>query len=208
MEAKKDLKVSEIFIKNLKELSRESSLGHIYFNLFSFLSDDELSEEILYLYKLYKGEDEYFKEYGVENWFYLFHKSIRQTDFFSNIKGYRIENKLSESQELELKSLKNEMDRLREANVYKLTRERDTEEDYKKHEESYDLLNDLPEYKELRKKIDNLNKIKNTAVDISLAGASDSILWNLIDLDNKSGLYKVFLRTFKDIEFEKELNKF
>jgi hypothetical protein len=208
MEAKKDLKVSEIFIENLKAFSRENSLGSIYFNLFIFLSDDELSEQISYLYDLYKGEDSYFKEYGVENWFFLFHKSIRQGDFFSNIKGYRIENKLNESQKLELKSLQSEMSRIRETHVYKLTRERNTEEDLKKHEESYDLLNKLSEYKDLREKVVNLNKIKNSKVDISLGGASDSILWNLIHLDKENGLHKIFLRTFKDIEFEKESNKF
>lgn len=207
MNKEKKYEFNNFFIGELRDLAGREYIGSIYLHLFKLLSDEELEEEILYLYNLYKGDDEYFKDYGKENWFYLWHKSVRQVDYFHNLKGYRIENKLNEVQNSELKKLRNELEDLYEKNVYKLTRERDSEEDYKKHEDSLKSLDSIAEYNEIRKKISTLKKIENTQVDIRLGGVADSILWNTVHLDKDDRLYKVFMRTFNEIDIQKQLKK-
>jgi len=73
-----------------------SPCGSIYYNLFSLMTDKEL--EILL-----KNYRETFSK-NREDWFFLFHKALRQSDCF-NIEGYRIvsnpndEGKMTKSKE-------------------------------------------------------------------------------------------------------------
>lgn len=162
-----------------------------------------MDSEIENVYKTYKGENDYG---GKEDWFYIWHKSVRQVDYFNNVHGYTVINKLTEDQEKELKDLKSELDELKKKVIFKLPKN-SSEEEYQKHEQSYRTLNDMDEYKVLIKKIRGLNSIKESREDISLGGIMDSILWSTVHLDNKNRLYETFLRTFSELDIEEKISK-
>jgi len=195
---------AEIFRERLKKLREKEEIGSLYFMLFDLLSDESLDGEIKYLFSLYKGEDEYFKENGKKDWFYIWHKSIRQTDYFQDLIGYKIENRLTDEQENELKELKTQMEKLKKDVIVEI-KINSTEEDYKKHEESYKTLYAMEEHKVLMKKIQDLNKIKRHHEDIHLGGKMDSMLWNIVHLDKKNNLYETFLRTFSELEIQTKM---
>jgi hypothetical protein len=70
--------MKDIFLNYLRKDSTE--IADIYYSLFSLQAD--LDKDLEYLMELASGKNTYFKEWGIENWFYSFHKSIRQIGFF------------------------------------------------------------------------------------------------------------------------------
>lgn len=196
---------AEIFRKQLKNLIEKEEIGSLYNSLFELLSDDSLNEELEYLFSLFKGKDDYFKKNGKTDWFYIWHKSIRQTDYFQNLVGYKIENILTDEQEKELVVLKKQMNLIRDKVVFPLKRDA-TEEEYKKHEDSYKALNSMDEYKVLLKRNKELIALKRHQSEIRLGGIMDSMLWNTIRLDKKNSLYETFLRTFSEMEIQEKMN--
>ena len=199
-------KFADSFLKELKDLRSRHEIGSIYWHLFNLFSKEELDGEVERIYKTYKGEDDYYKEEGKESWFYIWHKSVRQVDYFNNVYGYTVVNKLTEDQEKELKGLKSELDELKKKVIFKLPKN-SSEEEYKKNEQSYKTLYDMNEYKVLIKKIRGLNSIKESHEDIRLGGIMDSILWNTVHIDNKNRLYETFLRTFSELDIEEKMGK-
>ena len=164
------------FKTNLKNIQtyRFEHISSMYHHLFSLLTDEELSE-ILETWK-----DEYNKD--KEDWFYYFHKSIRQTDFFNNIRAYRVIDKLTDDQRTRRQFLLHKrMDQLKE---------HDTDEEFIALRQTEEWKNDL---KELQK----LNSILYTEDEFSIAGHLDMLLWNTIHLDTENYLKNIFERTFK-----------
>lgn len=205
MNTKTKYPFAAIFKEQLKKLSEKEEIGSLYFILFDLLSEESIDSEIEYLFLLYKGEDEYFKENGKTDWFYIWHKSVRQTDYFQDLIGYKIENRLTDEQEKELEDLENQMKNLKQSVIFQLKRN-SIEEDCKKHEDSYKTLYAMEEYKSLFKKIQVLGKIKRHHEDINLCGKMDSMLWNMVHLDAKNNLYETFLRTFSELEIQSKMN--
>ena len=113
---------------------------------------------------------------------------------------------MTEDQEKELKGLKSELDELKKKVIFELPKN-SSEEEYKKHEQSYKTLYDMNEYKVLIKKIRGLNSIKESHEDIRLGGIMDSILWNTVHVDNKNRLYETFLRTFSELDIEEKIGE-
>jgi len=207
MEEKKTYLYAEKFNEQLKNLAEKECIGSVYRQIFSFLTNEELDEEIERVYNVYSGKDEYYKENGVSFWFTIWHKSVRQVDYFYNIHGYRIVNNLTEEQKNELKELEDEMKKLKSKVIIRPNK---NGENYKEHESSYKTLSlyDMEEYKVLLKKIQKLIAVKNAKEDISLGGKMDSILWNMIQVDAKGHLYEAFIRTFNELDLEEKLKKF
>lgn len=81
---KNNVELANVFREELRNGTSKDSIYTIYHHLFSFKTDDDLQKELEYLYTLYKGTDSFFKESSVDEWFAIWHKSIRQTDYFEN----------------------------------------------------------------------------------------------------------------------------
>jgi hypothetical protein len=79
---------SEIKSKFLQELEMfnrtDAALVGIYSSLFRIKSDKDFEEDIIEIYETWSGMDSHFGEQGKRDWFYIFHKSIRQSDYFSD----------------------------------------------------------------------------------------------------------------------------
>ena len=171
-------------LKEFKDvLKRNSSdISSMYHHLFSILSEEELTKILIDLQNIY-NEDK-------EDWFYSFHKSIRQCDFFGdNLQSYRIINKLTEEQTKRRRELmnirKNQFD-----TEFKSLSPEEKMEDYLEFNKREDRVESLKELK-------ILNDLYRTKEEVSIAGHLDMLLWNTIHLDRENELQKIFERTFK-----------
>ena len=176
-------KLINIFKEELHSKIHKNYIYTVYYQLFSLKADDELNSELEYLYTLYKGTDDYFKEESINQWFSIWHKTIRQSDFFDNcFKKVKLEI-ISEEERKEYKSLKHAV-----------------------RSEGFSKTNG----KEIGKLFNNtylryldLNtKIKCESSTESINGILDSILWNTIQLDTENLLYKIFITTFTYYELD------
>lgn len=168
----KDHPLTEQFLYNLKE--HKSDISNVYLGLFSLLTKDELEYTLNYLNDLKNGDDPYFKEYGKENWFQLFHKSVRQTDFFSDCFQKRKYSLLTDDEEKELRFLRNKV----------------REKDYNKRGEDQTFNDEYKYY------LDLSSKKNRESMDVDISGTLDGILWSTIHVDEKNVLIVVFKTTF------------
>lgn len=150
----------------------------IYRQLFSMQNFEEFVEYLDYLYMLYRGEDTYFKEAGKTDWFYLFHKSVRQTDFFKGCYKKEKVNLLTEDEVKRFRFLTNKV----------------REKGYKKAGENGQLFND--EYKDY---LELHGRFRRETQEVSITGHLDGILWGVIHVDNGT-LEMVFKTAFEYYE--------
>lgn len=175
MEKNKHL-LTEQFLCNLKE--HNSDISSVYLSLFQLLDKDILEYQLNYLKELREGNNPYFKENGKENWFYIFHKSIRQADFFSDCYIKRKYSLLTDDEEKKLRFLRNKI----------------REKGYKKRN------NDQTFTDEYRYYLDLSSKKNRESMDVDICGNLDNILWNTIHVDEKNVLNVIFKTTF-ELEF-------
>ena len=193
------------FKREMKRLRESTEIGNLYHQLFSVKSDEELEEDLRLIHEVYQGKNDCYKEVGKTEWFVIWHKSVRQCDYFTNLFGYTIVDKLTDEQRTEMNEVQKEYNALSKKVIVKL-KYNHTEEDYAIHEQSYKTLYAMDEYKVLTSKLRKLKAIENSKEDISVAGKFDSMLHTAVYLDVKSELYKLFKRVFNYIETERELN--
>jgi len=156
----------------------DSYIRTVYYQLFSLLTDEELNRQLEYLYELSSGKDSFFKETGKDNWFAIWHKSIRQCDFFEDCFVERTKELITKDEEKEFRYL---------LNKYKVEKVDNRDSDGKLNDEFRRYL-ELWEYRRRQKIKDNIN------------GRLDSILWNTIHMDTDNVLYNAFKRTFRIME--------
>lgn len=162
MEQVVNLEMIKEFKHDLKKRFNNDTLGHMFYHLFDLFTDEELNQVLTYYMGRYKENK--------EDWFYEFHKSIRQTDFFTSLTVIRTGNALTSEQEEQRKALKKKLGASL-PNYQAVTPE-------------------LIEYK-------RLNNLANKKEVVSYGGLFDSLLWNLIHLDEKNELKSIFERIFK-----------
>lgn len=155
-----------------------TNLSKVYFSLFSMKTDDDLQKEIEYLYTLYKGTDSYFKSDSIDSWFAIWHKSIRQTDYFSQcFTRSKIDCRITDEERKEFKFL------------YHQTRQKGFSKTEGKKE--HELFNDT------YNRYLNLHTLIQTEYsEKSINGNLDSTLWNLIFVDKEAELMKIFIKVF------------
>ena len=172
--------LSNELLKNFRNNNfSNNDLNSVYYHLFSCMDIERLEKELEYALELSQGKDSYFKEDGKENWFYIFHKSMRQTDFFDEI--YR---------EKENEFTKDEKSRLR------FLRETCKAEGYVKESEVKGELF-TKEYTEYLALAEKWRRRKET---VSLGGHLDMILWNMIHVDTKEVLVNALKFLFEDFK--------
>lgn len=174
--------VGEFFLKRLRDNGDELSI--IYFHLFRMMDMEKLNEELEYLAALSEGKDDYFKEHGAEEWFAIWHKSVRQTDYFSDIVKKGKIYLLTDEEKKEFKFLRHKV----------------AEKGYvKASADGKHLFND-----EYRRYLDLWTKSRAEVTEDSVTGHIDSILWNAVHMDDKNKLFNTFKRTFREMKAEVE----
>lgn len=174
-------KPSELFLNFLRTSNTE--ISSIYYSLFSLQESKELDDLLEYYLSLSEGNDDYFKEYGKEEWFAIFHKSIRQTDFFLNCFIRRKKKLLTPDEEKQFKFINHKVNK----------------KDYKKYDENGVFFTE-----EYRFYLDLWERRRRETIEDNISGKLDSILWNTIYLDKDNFLYKTFVRTFTEIKLNKD----
>lgn len=173
--------LAEAFLYLLKEdtSTRNGEIAIIYFQLFSILSLKTLNNLLKDYKRIYLGKDDYFKETGRTEWFTIFHKSIRQTDFYDRC--YR-EDQI-------------DVFNKNERQEYRYLQHKVRQQGYDKTDkEGKRLFND-----EYRRYLDLYDMKKGEDRQTSISGKLDSILWNVIHLDKKDYLYNL-MKDFFDIK--------
>lgn len=174
----------------------DSNLSPLYRNLFFTINEEDLYNTLEFTMQCYTGEvklqnSEWYKE----NWFYNFHKSIRQVDFVYDTLYKKIVHDERTEEEKEWQK-----------ELAKFLNDKWNKSEHKKRKGSMWAYwanyhkEELKEYNKLKKK-EKVVEYKDCSVII------DSMLWNLIAIDSKRVLEKIFIRTFKEYELQQELNK-
>lgn len=160
------------FKDNLKRL--DSDIGSMYHHLFKIIPEHKLINILEYWRTQFMNDK--------ENWFYHFHKSIRQTDFY-DLNVYQRVNNLTEEQKnrrVELLQIRMKMR-------------------YNKGDDTLVDMDDntLKQYTEYGNELFELNRIMYTEEELRISGHLDMLLWNTIHLDQKNELKSILERTFK-----------
>jgi hypothetical protein len=161
------------------ESHREFDLVECYRHLFSSMEAGALENTLVYLQYQMKYED----------WFFSFHKSMRQTDFFGDIYVAYRENQQTEEDLQKLKELREILPTYK-GKIWEgiIIRE---------EARSLGLDAEIKEYDHLRKK----SKIEKRR---SVSGNLDMVIWNLVHLDKENILQKLIERFFKQLDEQKE----
>ena len=184
---KKSTPLAVIFIDCIKKM-KNPYVVDIYLHLFRMMDEEKLERELEYLFQLSEGKDEFFKKSGKDDWFYIFHKSIRQTDFFQ---GCYQKKKVELVTDLERKEFKFLWNKIHEKGYDKTAEPK---------EEGYSFSNEYRRYLDLH------DRIRRETEEESICGHLDMILWNTIQIDNNE-LYDAFLRMFSEWKLQKQLEK-
>jgi hypothetical protein len=164
-----DFPLREQFLNELKSYSG-SDVSEIYRHLFTCMESESLESTLNYLKDAVKNE----------SWFFDFHKSMRQTDFYDDVfVVYKVDVRTNEERE--------RMDGLRKIlPMYPVSNAVKTEEAVELGLES--------EMKEFR----DLNRKSMVEKRRSIGGNLDMVLWNLIHLDKDNFLQKFIQNFFKE----------
>ncbi len=157
----------DFYAKNRSEA--ESSLLQIYHHCFKCMLDKDLEGVLVNMHTDFKKEPEY--------WFYMFHKMVRQVDFFDGVYYIDVNNNLNEDE-------KKELEKLRERIFAEVERSEEEKARYRV-----------------------LNSKSRMETRESLGGHIDMILWNMIHVDQKNILKSVFEATFDAVKFKKKKPK-
>lgn len=159
----------EVFRSQLEQAAKNDSFFAIYYQLFSLKDNADLQQELQFNYDTYRT-DEY--------WFGYFHKSIRQCDYFHGCTIDRKYQLISDEEDKRFRTL------LKKINT----------EGYNKKGENGELFN--AEYKEY---LDLYQRRRRQEKRDSINGRLDSILWNMIHID-EARLEKFLKKVFFEFE--------
>ena len=175
------MKITEKFLKELREGSNE--IFSISYHLFSCMSEEGLEDFLQFLKEDIKTN---------ENWFYDFHKSMRQTDFFQSCFVRFEMSLLNDEEKTEYESLS----KLLGVRGFLVPSEDEANEN--------NLGEEYKRWRILKRKHQNRE-------EESISGHLDMIFWNLIHMDSDNEIKKFISKFFKhlevDEEFEAEENK-
>lgn len=169
--------LADVFLKLLKDnldQPTDGALYAIYYHLFSILPIEKLEEQLDSYKELADGKDKFFKAEGKKIWYGVFHKAIRQCDFFNE--AY-IKTKIEIMTDLEKKEL-----RYLDTIVH--------DDKYVK-EGTGQLFND-----EYRRYLELAQMKRSESRDQRIGGHIDMILWHTIHLDRRNILKKVIETSF------------
>lgn len=171
--------LAETFMNILKEGANkmDGELYSVYFHIFMLQSLEELQDVLEQYQELASGKDKHFKSEGKKIWFGVFHKAIRQCDYFKDSYRHGEIEILTKEQQSELTYLR--------TIVYK--------DGYvKESTDPKQLFND-----EYRRYLELMDLKRAEKREKSIGGHLDMILWNAIHVDKKNILKKAMELAFK-----------
>jgi hypothetical protein len=177
--------LAKIFRETIK--SQNSDIASIYHHLFSMIGDIELSEQLEFTMSVKNGQCDFI---GKEDWLYQFHKSIRQTDFFSGCTHTYSAPKITEEEKIELDAINSKFNSYTDS--YPLEERRSLGGSRKMCKDKFP--EDFERGVFLRSK-ERSTESKN------INGHLDMILWNTIHMDSNGVLEKILKRTFNEYKF-------
>lgn len=183
METKTNTLLAELFMKELRKGT--DNFSPIYFSLFSIKELEDLNDTLEYVFELSEGKDSYFKASGKKDWFYIWHKSVRQGDFFNDC----------------YKKVNVPLLDKKESSEYKFLKHKVHQAGYNKRGEEDELF--TPEYKRY---LELWTLKRREDKDESINGHLDSMLWNLVHADGDI-LYNAFMRTFTEYKLTNKSKK-
>lgn len=167
------------FKSKLSNAADKTPLGNIYLGLFSLVPVDEMKDQLEYLYTLWGGTDKFHGESSKNNWFAIWHKSIRQCGFFDNCYQEQHTKLLTKEELTEFKYL---------SGIVKET-------GFSKEEGAEEGRMFNPTYLRYL----SLWGIKRGEDrDNPINGVLNGILWNTIAMDDKDTLYNIFSSLFEE----------
>lgn len=174
--------LAERFINILKEGAENvnGELYSVYYHIFMLQDLKELNDVLEQYKELALGNDDYFKSEGEKIWFHVFHKAIRQCDYFKDSYRKGEVELLSKKEQSELTYLRNL--------VYTEGYKKESDNPKELFNDQYRRYLELHEKKRLEKK------------ERSIGGHLDMILWNTIHVDKKN----VLERAMKEVFYEKQ----
>lgn len=176
-------KPNKLYVTFKETLVREckgSHIANIYHHLFSLRTEDDLTADLEYIFSLYNGTDSHFKLDSKNCWFAIWHKSVRQTDYFKYC--YQTNN-------LPLVSDK-------ERAEFTFLNHKRNKPGYSKTEGKAE--GDLFNAQHMRfLKLHEMVRRENA--EDSITGRLDSILWEIIHVDKTNFLYDLFVQVFDEV---------
>jgi hypothetical protein len=163
---------------------KNSATYRVFFCLFKILPENELESLLQFVFKQRK------KSY----WFAEFHKSMRQTDFYSNCFSHTSSPTIDKKEECELNLLTKNLVR-----AHKIMEKIEKTQSLTTHEYLDKMKEIFPHEKRFRRS-ELLKKLRHE-VHNSINGYMDSILYNMIHADTENLLYQVLERTFNEYAF-------
>jgi hypothetical protein len=164
-------------------------MKNIYRHLFEIKSEeDDLEETLEYIRDIFKG-----KEKGVskKDWYAIFHKHLRQGDFFNECFQKRKHDLLTEKERREYKTLRTKFTTAEtKAELEKLKTE---------GKQDKELFNE-----EYKRYLDLFNRLRREEKDDSINGHMDMLLWNTMHVDTDEILYKALSSVFKEKTIRKK----
>ena len=73
--------IENIFLEELD--NNKSFISSLFYSIFQIQSKEVLRVSLESIYEIATGRNPHFQEYGKTNWFFIWHKGIRQGDFFN-----------------------------------------------------------------------------------------------------------------------------
>lgn len=143
---------------------KKSAMMHIYWHFFSMMNQEKMNDYLEYLKDVATGKDEHWGEAGKTSWFAIFHKALRQTDFFQGL--YRV--------------VEEEPFTKKERSEFHFLWEKVHKDGYKKQSRKKGQL-----FKDEYKRFLDLNeKRRNKKVEKSVGGHIDMMLYEFINFDD------------------------
>ncbi len=160
---------------------KELDIINTYIHLFKILEKNNPTS-LDYMYEEWLNKD--------ENWFFNFHKSIRQNDLFNGINiRVSVESELNDEEETRYQEIKNSLkDKMNHLKYLE-------EDDYTLQYAQFRVDN-----RALLKEQYQLQLKRKRDEDESVSGHIDMILWNLIHVDKDDVLIKQLNHFFEDIK--------
>mgnify|MGYP006286882463 CR=1 FL=1 len=174
-----DFELNRIFLKELRD--NKDDISWMYNTLFESLDPKQLNQELGYINELHLGKNDFHKENGKENWFYIFHKGVRQVDYFQDIFQRKTIELVDDTELKEMRYLKSLL-------VDKKIKKRDDDGNFSKEYKRYLKIYELK---------------RRETIEEDISGKFDALLWGLINLDKNDVLYKTFEVTFEKYRIKK-----
>lgn len=169
-----------LLVQQLK--NSDNRIAGIFLSLIGIIPRDKFERDIAHLYDLANGKDEFWGKDSIKDWFAIWHKSIRQTDYYENCYRRDVRDDLTYKELQEYRRLAAKV------------REPGYDKHYKGKDKAHLFTLEYQRYLKLNE------KQRMSRHDEPINGYLDSILYQTIHADRDNVLYNSLKHTFVEID--------